>query len=631
MVYTSKILAALSVAGAANAALVEKWYNINRMTANPDGLFDKVAVGVNGTWPPPPLDVHQGDTVRIHVTNDLGTNEGTSVHHHGMFFNKTGYYDGAPGVTQCSIPPNQTLTYEIPVDTQTGTYWWHSHNGDQYADGLRAPFIIHAANESYADSYDDEFTVVLGDWYHDPVAQLNKDVFMTITNPTGAEPVPDQALIYFAQNGSYLTDSAGEVAFNDNATLPFEVGKTYRLRVINTSSFAMFFFWLEGHDMRVIEVDGTDVEEFPVDYLTVSVAQRYSVLVTAKNVTTNNFAVHYQFDETMFDVVPDDLKLNYTATVSYGQDLPFLAVEEQQERERTPDHLMSPIAVQEQFTPTRRVELGVLFDTFDDGINRAAFNNITYVMPDTPSLFTQLSMGVDASNPDPYGPQTHAVVLEKGDVVDLMVVNYDGNAHPFHLHGHQFQITRVATNVSSEDAEANPPHTLGAPNPIRRDVVIVPGDGGAVNMAFVADNPGTWIFHCHIDWHMTAGLAMVFIEAPSEAQEQLALPQVMKDQCDYWGISPTGNAAGKMSVTDLSGAPHGPYPQVAGWHAKGIGALAGTILAALLGMGVVVWYAFGGQLDEDELNADVRREMAAKAEAKKEGGAIKRGIKALKK
>lgn len=106
------------------------------------------------------------------------------------------------------------------------------------------------------------------------------------------------------------------------------------------------------------------MEEFPVDYLTISVAQRYSVLVTAKNTTTNNYAVHYQFDETMFDVVPEGLKLNYTATVSYGEDLPFLAVEEQQERERTPDHLMSPVLVQEQLTPTRRIELGVLFDTF---------------------------------------------------------------------------------------------------------------------------------------------------------------------------------------------------------------------------------------------------------------------------
>lgn len=73
-------------------------------------------------------------------------------------------------------------------------------------------------------------------------------------NECGMSP-PDQALIYVAQNGSYLP-SNNAVAYNENATIPFEAGKTYRLRIINTSSFAMFFAWLDGHDMRVIEVDG---------------------------------------------------------------------------------------------------------------------------------------------------------------------------------------------------------------------------------------------------------------------------------------------------------------------------------------------------------------------------------------
>lgn len=148
-----------------------------------------------------------------------------------------------------------------------------------------------------------------------------------------------------------------------------------------------------------------------------------------------------------------------------------------------------------QLTPTRHVELGVIFDTFDDGINRAAFNNITFTAPKTPSLFTMLSMGEDAHLAEIYGPQTNAVVLEMGEVVDLMVVNYDANAHPFHLHGHKFQITRVATNVSSSDPEVNPPHEVGFyPNPLRRDTIVVPGDGGAVNIQFVADNPGKSCF-----------------------------------------------------------------------------------------------------------------------------------------
>lgn len=108
----------------------------------------------------------------------------------------------------------------------------------------------------------------------------------------------------------------------------------------------------------------TDIEEFPVDYLGISVAQRYSVLVTAKNTTDANYAIHYQFDESMFDVVPEGLKLNYTATLSYGEGLPFLADGIQNERARMADETMVPIIQVPQHVPTKSVELGVLFDTF---------------------------------------------------------------------------------------------------------------------------------------------------------------------------------------------------------------------------------------------------------------------------
>lgn len=107
--------------------------------------------------------------------------------------------------------------------------------------------------------------MVLGDWYHDEHHVLLKQ-FISVANPGGAEPVPDSALIYFVHGNETaylpLIDGKGSVGptshvgFNENATLPFEPGKTYRLRVINTSAFAMFFFRIDGHDMRIIEVDG---------------------------------------------------------------------------------------------------------------------------------------------------------------------------------------------------------------------------------------------------------------------------------------------------------------------------------------------------------------------------------------
>ncbi|GAA6030923.1 hypothetical protein JCM8097_008938 [Rhodosporidiobolus ruineniae] len=615
-------LSALAFASTARAAVVEAWYNLTYVTASPDGYEKDYVVGVNGTWPPPILNVNQGDTVRVHAYNSL--DGPSSLHHHGIYFNGSNYYDGAPGVTQCGIPTNNMLTYEIPVDEQFGTYWWHSHTGVHYQDGLRAPFVIHGTEEPHAASYDDEYTIIVSDWYHERATKLNNQ-FMNKFNPTGAEPIPDSLLIYAAQNGSYITGANGKPAFNDDLNLAFEPGKTYRLRVVNTGIFSMLYFWLDGHDMRVIEADGIAVEEYPVDYLTLSVAQRYSVLVTARNDTAENFNLQAIFDIGMFDSVPDGLVSNYTATISYGSGNPTAELGVQEELTLMTDHLMVPTEKVEQFDPTMDLELDVWFDAYDNGVNRASmYNNITYVSPDTPSLMTMLSMGNDSNEVGVYGKQTAAQLFPRGEVMNLLVINFDANAHPFHLHGHTFQITRLSTDVTSDDPTVNPPHTLGAANPMRRDTIIVPA-GGAVNLAWRSDNPGAWIFHCHIQWHMEAGLAVVFMEDVDGAQKTLTLPDAIKDQCTDLGISYTGNAAGKMSTTDLSGAPSGPRDQahITGWTPKAKGALAGCIITALLGFATVVWYAVGGQLDADELEEEVQREVAAKEAA---GGGYKKRL-----
>ncbi|GAA5832084.1 hypothetical protein JCM11251_002812 [Rhodosporidiobolus azoricus] len=616
-------VAALALASSAQAALVEKWYNLTYVDASPDGYVKDHVVGVNGTWPPPPLDVHQGDTVRVHVTNSL--DGPSSLHHHGIFFNGSNYYDGAPGVTECGISTTQSFTYEIPVDNQYGTYWWHSHTGIHYQDGLRAPLVIHGNNEPH--QYDEEYTIVVSDWYHERATKLNNQ-FMHKYNPTGAEPIPDALLIYAAQNGSYL-EKDGKTAFNTDLGIPFEAGKTYRLRIINEGIFSMLFFWIDGHDMRVIEADGVDVAEYPVDSLTLAVAQRYSVLVTARNDTSENFLVHANFDSSMFDTVPPELPLNYTASISYGDSNPMAAEETRDELGLMTDHLMVPVEVVEQFTPSTSLELDVWFDAYDNGVNRASMlNNITYTKPDVPSLMSMLSMGNDSLNNNIYGKQTASHILNKNDVMDLMIINFDANAHPFHLHGHTFQVTRVSQDVTSDDPELNPPHALGAVNPMRRDTIIVPA-GGAVNIAWRADNPGAWIFHCHIQWHMEAGLAVVFMEDPLGAQQTMTLPQQIVDQCNALDMKYTGNAAGHMSTTDLSGQAKAPQDQahITGWTPKAKGALAGCVLTALLGMLTVVWYAVGGQLDADELEAEVQRDLAKKEAAG--GGLLKRGFNAV--
>ncbi|KAI0765253.1 Fet3 protein [Fomes fomentarius] len=610
-------LAILSAAAPALAAVHEIWWNITYVQdANPDGLQPRRVIGVNGTWPPPPIDVTTNDLLLVHATNSI--DQPTSLHHHGMFFNSTSWMDGAVGVSQCGIPKGSTFDYVVPINSsgQWGTYWVHSHASGHYVDGLRAPVVIHPEKEAH--SYDEEFTVVLGDWYHDQHADL-LDQFINIANPGGAEPVPDSALVYFAQNGTYLGPIAGtnpdpvtaKVGFNENATLPFQPGKTYRLRIVNTSAFAAFFFWIDGHEMRIIEVDGTDVEESPIDLISVTVAQRYSVLVTARNDTNANWAIHANMDTDMFDTVPPALNPNVTSSITYSSSASLTDLGFVDEYHDVDDLSLVPIEVIPLPPADRTIELEVLFDTMQDGTNHAMFNMITY---------NPRSLGQNATVASAYGPTSF--VLDHLSTFDIVLKNGDAGKHPFHLHGHKMQLVGRSTDYTSDDPELNPPLNESQPNPVRRDTVQVPS-GESVTMRVVADNPGVWFFHCHIEWHLEVGLAVQLIEAPLIAQERNGIPQFMFDQCAALGEPTSGNAAGHASSTDLSGLPLGPFPQNNGWHPKGIGAMFGCVLTAVIGMSTVTWYALGGHITEEEMEREVREQVEAKERRGKFFGLLK--------
>ncbi|KAF9530009.1 ferroxidase [Crepidotus variabilis] len=598
------------------AGVHEIWWNITYVqNANPDGLFERRVIGVNNTWPPPPIDISTNDSLVVHVKNSL--DQPTTLHHHGMFFNSSSWMDGAEGISQCGIPPGAEFSYVVPINSsdQWGTYWVHAHASGQYVDGLRAPVIIRPPKEAH--TYDEEFTVVLGDWYHDQHSDLLSH-FLSIANPGGAEPVPDSALIYFAQNTSYLGPISGTspspvtsaVGFNENATLPFKPGKTYRLRVVNTSAFAAFFFWIDGHDMRIIEVDGTDVEESPIDLLSVTVAQRYSVLVTARNDTGSNWAIHANMDSVMFDDMPPNLNPNVTSSVTYSssasiQDLGFV-----DEYHDVNDTALVPVIKIASPAATKTIELEVSLGTMDDGINRGMFNQITFNSQKVPSVFSALTLGSNATIQEAYGPLS--IVIDHMEVIDIVLKNSDAGKHPFHLHGHKPMIVGRSTDYTSDDTSLNPPIVEGQANPMRRDVFQIPS-GQSITLRVVADNPGVWFLHCHIEWHLQAGLAMQFIEAPLEAQKYISnFPPVLNDHCKALGHPISGNAAGNSDPTDLTGLTAGPYPQILGWHPKGIGAMAGCVLAAVLGMLTVVWYAIGSHTSDEQIEREVTQQIEAK-------------------
>ena len=97
----------------------------------------------------------------------------------------------------------------------------------------------------------------------------------------------------------------------------------------------------------------------------------------------------------------------------------------------------------------------------------------------------------------------------------------------------------------------------------------------------------------------------------------------MYDQCKAQGRPTTGNAAGNVDILDYSGWPLGPFPQVLGWHSRGIGAMAGCVLTATLGMLTVVWYALGGHISDEEMEHEVRHLQEEKRRRGKLFGLIK--------
>ena len=132
----------------------------------------------------------------------------------------------------------------------------------------------------FKDDFDEELILTLSDWYHDFMPRLIAK-FMATTNPTGAEPVPDSALMNNTQNLQIMV----------------EPNKTYLLRIINMAAFAPQYLWFENHTMSIVEVDGVYTEPTDAGMIYITPAQRYSVLITTKNDTSSNFAIVGSMDQ----------------------------------------------------------------------------------------------------------------------------------------------------------------------------------------------------------------------------------------------------------------------------------------------------------------------------------------------
>ena len=203
---------------------------------------------------------------------------------------------------------------------------------------------------------------------------------------------------------------------------------------------------------------------------------------------------------------------------------------------------------------------------------RAGFNNITYIGPKVPSFYTALTTGSDAENPLVYGVNANAHVVKQGDLVEIVINNHDGGGHPMHLHGHAPQIVARApgvfapdtghpnmrNNSGSNDTSTSRGYTGNTKTmpsiPMRRDTWAMAPRGYTV-IRYRAENPGTWLLHCHMEWHVVGGLSATIIEAPLQLQQGQQINPAMEQICKQQGVPTAGNAAGNTeNHLDLTGA-----------------------------------------------------------------------------
>lgn len=346
-----------------------------------------------------------------------------------------------------------------------------------------------------------------------------------------------------------------------DSVLKVEPNKTYMLRIVSMAAFAQAYIWVDDHEFQIVEIDGIYTEPVTVDSIYIATAQRYSVLMKTKSTADKNYAINAMMDDNDFDSVPDYVIQNMTATLEYNSDLPHCqegapkySFDNFDEFDLVPyDHMPALTG-----TPDHSFVMNLSFFE-QDNQNRAGFNNITYLYQKVPTLYSVLTSGETALDDEIYGINTNPMLVHYNDLVEIVINNFDSGYHIMHLHGHAVQLVTKQYNVTDfgDNGTAAPyagDTSVFHPYPARRDTWLTAPYGYTI-IRFRATNPGVWILHCHMEWHVDAGLIATLIEAPLQIQEQEKIDPAMAALCLAQGVPVAGNAGGNTeNLFDLSGA-----------------------------------------------------------------------------
>ncbi|KAL9237671.1 hypothetical protein vseg_012192 [Gypsophila vaccaria] len=514
----------------------------------------KFILTVNGEYPGPTIYVHKGDTVLVKVINHSKHN--ITLHWHGVKQPRNPWSDGPEYITQCPIKPGRTFNQQIIFSDEEGTLWWHAHS--QWARAtVHGAIIIYPKLGSYYPfaQPDYEVPIILGEWWISDVYDIYNEFVAS-----GGPPNNSDAYTVNGYPGDlYKCPKTFKLYVHD--------GDTVLMRFIHAGMNVPLFVSISGHPLTVVGTDGSYTKPLTRDVILLSPGQTMDTILyanrtsgcyylaaraysTGVNVpfsnTTTTAIISYDDDgrhsSSRSPSLPTFPYYNDTnSAYSFISNLRSLA---------SPDHpvkvpqvisrkILSTVSLNPIPCPGNRTCAGT-----NGTVARASMNNMSFVFPNTDVLeaYYYHIKGVYSTRFPRYPPLVFNYTAEYQDLrfeipelaTKVMVLPYystvemtiqgtsvaSGLDHPMHIHGHSFYV--VGMGFGNFDKHTDPKSYNLVDPPLQNTVVVLINSWTTIR--FIANNPGVWYVHCHVDRHQTWGMMTAFIVLDGEHPNSRVLP-----------------------------------------------------------------------------------------------------------
>ena len=525
-------------------------------------------ITVNGKFVAPLLEFEEGDEAVIRVHNKL-KNQDSSIHWHGLLL--PGIMDGVPGFNKFNgIAPNKTYEYKFKV-RQNGTYWYHSHSKGQEQDGLYGAFVIYPKDKTpltAAEKTDKDYVVLLSDFHNSTSDQIMKnikkeadyyqnrretvfDVLKQVKRDGLKATWQDRSM--WNQMRMLKTDMSDVTGYTflmngktpqQNWTGNFKAGEKVRLRFINASAMSFFDVRIPNLKMTVVSADGQPVKPVPVDEFRIGTAETYDVIVEPKQ-------AHYQIEAESID------RTGFSVGTLHEESSPAVKqIEMPKPRPRSlltmedmgmdhgsssgMNHDMSSMKGMDHDMPMNSATVKAASDKNDNTVfgwanastpegNKALqYSDLQSLDPqkDTRAAEREIEIRL-GGNMERYiwtingkkFNEADPLVVKYGERIRLKFVNDSMMAHPMHLHGMFMQLE------NGQDPSNMP----------NKHTVIVP-PGKTITTLLTADELGEWAIHCHLLYHMSAGMMNKLIVA--QVEDGNSTKTVPQSQVNEKGVNP---------------------------------------------------------------------------------------------